>query len=44
MICLGVAAAAFGLGSCERHEWEDTKQLYEAHGEGEHAAGEEKDH
>ncbi|NNC89587.1 MAG: hypothetical protein HKN82_14120 [Akkermansiaceae bacterium] len=55
MICLGVAAVAFGLGACERHEWEETKQLYEAHGDGHakdgdghkkdgHAGGEKKDH
>ena len=31
-ICLGVAAVALGLGACERHEWEETKELYEAHG------------
>ena len=28
---LWVALVALGMGACERHEWEETKQLYEDH-------------
>lgn len=52
---LFAAAAAAGLflaaTSCERHEWEETKQLHEKHGHASHGEdhgdghhGEEKAH
>ena len=34
-------AACFGLGACERHEFEETRKLHEHHGSGDkHADGE----
>ena len=31
-------AVAVGAGSCERHAWEETKRLHEAHGSHGHGA------
>ncbi|WP_143158490.1 MULTISPECIES: hypothetical protein [Rubritalea] len=39
-----LAAAGLGMISCEKHDWEDTKKLYQEHGKEEHgdAHGEKK--
>jgi hypothetical protein len=42
-VSLWVALVAFGMGACERHEWEETKQLYEDHGEHGEGAGHGKE-
>ena len=31
-----LSGALFGIGACERHDWEKTRVLHESHGHGEH--------
>ena len=44
ILSASILAVFVGLSSCEKHDWEDTKTLYESHGDDHADKGGEKKH